>query len=296
MVDLASDDRIEPLDRSAPREQNPATRRVVRAAIAAVLVSVSVFFLFQVGAIWREFRMLRFEVREAQQHAVVGYRNIAPVSSFAASPQQWYRIDGGHLLLWSGWEKVDGSHRWLRFPSGEIDPTRLARPTAVFVAPPIDYPLVQVGRGDIWERVPSDSVVVGSTIHGQKCAYPVAVLGKVMVINDLVDDHPYLVVLNPFATQALAFSIFEAELDGHRITMAPTSYFLDRKPVLFDRGTQSLWVERDGFLTAIAGKHNRKHLNGHSHPTPVAWGEWLAMNSDSRLLVGADRSRAIPTE
>jgi hypothetical protein len=78
--------------------------------------------------------------------------------------------------------------------------------------------------------------------------------------------------------------------------MAPTGYFQDGKPVLFDRGTESLWVERDGFLTAIAGKHNRKHLNGHSHPKPVAWSQWVSVNSESRLLVGADRSRAIPVE
>jgi len=296
MGESASDDGIEPLNRLHDREPAPANHWALRAGIAAVLIVVSVYVLFQVSTLWQEFRMLRREVRQAQQHAVVGFLNIAPVSSFASGPADWYRVDGGQLLLWSGWEKVDGQHRWLRFAHGEIDPTRLARPTAVFVSQTIDYPLVETGSGAIWQRMPADAVVVGSTLQGQKCAYPVAVLGKVMVINDLVDDHPYLVVLNPFATPALAFSIFEAELEGHRVTMAPTSYFLDRKPVLVDRGTESLWVERDGFLTAIAGKHNRKHLNGHSHPTPVPWSEWVAMNSECRLVVGADRSRAIPTE
>jgi hypothetical protein len=240
--------------------------------------------------------MLGREVQEAQGHAVIGYRNIAPVSSFAPVPAVWHRTDGGQLVLWSGWEKVDGQHRWLRFASGEIDPTRLARPPAVFVSQTIDYPLVESGSGAIWDRIPPREAIVGSTIAGRKCAYPVAVLGKVLVINDIVDDRPYVVVLNPLATPALAYSIFETELDGHRVTMGWTSYFMDRKPVLIDRGTESLWMERDGFLTAVAGKHSGKHLNGHSHPVPVAWSEWLAMNSNSRLVVGADRSRGVPTE
>ena len=45
--------------------------------------------------------------------------------------------------------------------------------------------------------------------------------------------------------------------DGHRVTMAATGYFHDGKPLLYDRGTRSLWVEDKDSLTAIAGKHKR---------------------------------------
>ncbi len=292
MADLASDDPIQPSN----RVHTPTNRLMVQVGSAAVLVAAGVYLLSQLGTLWQEFGMLRQEVQESQQHGVVGFLNIAPISGFAEGPKEWYRVDGSQLLLWSGWENANGENRWFRFAPGELDPTRLARPTASYVSQAIDYPLVENGRGAIWQRIPANSVVVGSTLGQQKCVYPVAVLGKVMVINDIVGDHPYLIVVNPFTTPALAYSIFDSTLEGRRVTMAPTGYFQDGKPVLYDRGTESLWVERDGFLTAIAGKHNRKHLNGHSHPKPVAWSQWVSVNSESRLLVGADRSRAIPVE
>jgi Protein of unknown function (DUF3179) len=297
MAESASENSIQSANQGAARPATAADKLVVKVGVAAVVVAVGVYLLAQVSALWNEFGLLQREVRESQKRGVVGYLNIAPISSFAEGPKDWYRSDGRQLLLWSGWEQANGQQRWLRFAHGEIDPTRFVRPTAVFVSQAIDYPLVETGRGAIWERIPADSKVVGSTLEGQKCAYPVAVLGKVMVINDVVGERPYLVVLNPFAAApALSFSIFEAELEGHRVTMNPTSYFQDRKPVLYDRGTESLWVERDGFLTAFAGKHSGKHLNGHSHPTPIAWSEWVSQNSQSRLVVGADRTRGIPTE
>ena len=74
------------------------------------------------------------------------------------------------------------------------------------------------------------------------------------------------------------------------MTLAPTGYFQDGKPVLFDRGTESLWVEMHDGLTAMAGKHYRKRLMRVAIPPPVTWSTWVSQNPESRLLVGADRS------
>ncbi len=93
----------------------------------------------------------------------------------------------------------------------------------------IDYPVVESSGGAIWQRIPPDSAVVGHKLGGLACAYPVRVLGKVQVINDIVEDHPFLIVANLFASGNEAFSIFEAELEGHRVTMAATRLFLRRQ-------------------------------------------------------------------
>src|ERR1017187_6386629 len=241
------------------REPRPApagggsSKFFVRVVRVAGLLTLSVFLLVQAGKLWQEWAMLQEAVHGSRQSAVVGYLNITPIASFVEGPQDWYRDDGKEALLWSGWDQDVG--HWFRFAHGEIDPSRLSRPTGEYIVRAIDFPLVEIGGGAIWQRVPPESVVVGHTIENRKCVYPVAILGKVLVINDLVDEHPYLVVVNPFFRPVVAYSIYEASLDGHRVTLAPTGYFQDRKPVLFDRGTESLWLDMHDGLTAVPGKN-----------------------------------------
>jgi hypothetical protein len=105
-----------------------------------------------------------------------------------------------------------------------------------------------------------------------------------------------LIVVNLFAPPQEAFSVFEAELDGRRLIMATTGYFQDGKPLLFDRGTESLWLEDKTALRAVTGKLKNKPLPRVARLVPVTWSAWLSQNGQSRLLVGADRSRGIPTE
>jgi uncharacterized protein DUF3179 len=282
---------------SAPRpapEGGRSNHSIVMVIKVAGLLLVSVLLVTQAGKLWQEWTMLQGAVHGSRQSAVAGYLNIAPTASFIEGPKDWYRDDGKQTLLWSGWEH-DVSH-WFRFAHGEIDPSRLSRPTGEYIVQPIDFPIVEIGGGTIWQRVPPESVVVGHTIENRKCAYPVAILGKVLVINDLVDQRPYLVVVNPLLLPRVAFAIYEASLDGHRVTLAHTGYFQDGKPVLFDRGTESLWVDMHDGLTAIAGKHARKRLVKVALPSPVSWSTWRSRNPQSRLLVGADRSRGVPSE
>lgn len=251
------------------------------------------YVFMQGGKLWREWNTLRAELFEAEQHGIVGYLNIAPVSKFVEWPKDWYRVDGKKFLLWSTWEKR-AEARWFQFAQGEIDPARLQRPTYEYIVETIDFPLVETPGGKIWRKIPSESPVVGVKFEKRPCVYPVAVLLKVLVINDVVDDHPYLVVLNPLAHPTVAFSVYDAMLDGQRVTLAPTGYFQDAKPVLFDRGSESFWVEMHDGLTSMAGKHYKKKLTRVAIPPPVPWRSWVSENPESRLLVGANRSMGIP--
>jgi len=279
----------------APPSSTPPSRVLPRGITLAAIVVVSLFLQAEARNLWRECVMLQDEVRESQQHAVVGYLNIAPIATCAEPPANWYRNEGKQALLWSGWQQGAG-HRWFRFQQGELDPARFYRPTSLIISRPIDFPLVESRGGQIWRRIPSEALVVGHTLRGVKCVYPSLVLGKVQVINDIVGGHPFLVMVNLLATEQEAFSVFDAAQDGHRLTMATTGYFRDGKPLLVDRGTESLWLEEKDALRAIAGKLKNTPLPRIARLAPVTWSSWLARNPDSRLLVGADRSNAIPNE
>src|SRR5262249_48793455 len=154
----------------------------------------------------------------------------------------WFRTQGDETLLWSGWQ-IGVGHRWFRFKRGDIDQARISRPASELISRPIDYPLIEGMGGEIWQRIPHEAVGVGHTLDGQPCAYPVAILQKVQVINDVVQGRSVVLVANLLAPPQSAVSVFNADLDGHRLTMAVTGYFHDARPLLFDRGTESLWVE-----------------------------------------------------
>ena len=200
----------------------------------------------------------------AQPHAVVGYLNIAPVARFDEGPKDWYKVEGDQSYLWFGWDK-ESDHRWFRFAAGEIDPRRLYRPTSEFISQAIDFPLVETSGGTIWQRMPSESPVVGCKIEKQLCVYPVAILGKVIVINDIVDKHPYMVVVNPFARPVVAFSIYDAparRAPGHA---GPHRLFSDGKPILFDRGTESLWIDDARWLDRDGRQAFQEATDAHRH-------------------------------
>lgn len=274
----------------------PATRVLTVALTLLAIVVLAGFVAVEGVAFYRELRLLQVEVGDARQSAVVGYQNIAPITSFARAPEEWHRDDGDSILLWSRWQDGVG-HKWFRFVQGQLDIERMVRPTPEYICRAIDYPMVETNGGAIWQRIPPEAPVVGHTLEGQPCAYPIAVLGKVQVINDIVREHPFLVVVNLFPTVKRSVSIFDASRrDGRRLTMAPSGYFHDRKPVLYDRGTESFWVEDADCLKAIAGAHRGESYTRVAYLQPVTWGSWLSQNRDSRLLVGADRSQGVPAE
>jgi len=277
---------------AAPRSFRPVITRVITVG-ALIGVMAAVVYIGQV--LWNEWNQLQGDLGNARGSELIGYQGIAPIASYAEGPREWYQENGDQSLLWAGWEDGVG-HRWFHFAVGDIDRSRLNRPKTQFVSRPIDYPLVESDGGEIWKRIPMESTVVGHTLSGVTCVYPVTILGKVQTINDLVEDHPYLIAINLFAPPNDSVSIFDAAQDGHRLTMAASGYFFDGLPLYYDRGTESLWIENDNGLRSVAGKYRGKQLLRIAHPAPVSWKSWLAQNQRSRLVVGADRTRGIPKE
>jgi len=151
-----------------------------------------------------------------------------------------------------------------------------------------------VGGGVRWKRLIDETPVIGVTFNDIPTVYPLKVLEKVEVVNDLVGERPLLVVFTPFIPTEQAVGLFDPVVDGQRITMGSSGYFLDRKPVLYDRGSESFWVVKADGVVSLAGKYKGKVLKQIQHMVPVLWGEWSSQHPKSRLVIGADRSKPRP--
>ena len=101
-------------------------------------------------------------------------------------------------------------------------------------------------------------------------------------------------VTSPYNRDEERTVVYDPILDGHRITLGHSGYFHAGQPLLYDRGTESLWVNSGETLTAIAGKLKGQMLTRVTRLTPTAWADWRSRHPSSRLVVGDDRSRAMP--
>jgi hypothetical protein len=295
MTEVCSSEANSNREPAVPSPLTAAKRIMPRGLTLAAIILVSVYLQAEARNLWREWVMFQEEVHESQRNAFVGYIDIAPDNNCAKPPPTWLRNEGEQSLLWSGWRHGVG-HQWFRFQRGEIDPARLSAPRGELISRAIDYPLVETRGGRIWQRIPSEALVVGHTLEGQHCIYPLLILEKVQVINDIIGGRPYLIVANLLAPEHRAITVFKADLDGRRVTMAASGYFQDGKPLLVDRGTESLWLEQNKSLRAVAGKLRNTPLQRMGSLIPVTWSSWLSRNRQGRLLVGADRSHGIPKE
>jgi hypothetical protein len=205
----------------------------------------------------------------------------------------WFRAEGDQVRLWGGWHGAAG-HHWFLAAAGDLDRARIAGPFGKDTIRAIDHPVVEQGGGLYWSRIPDDAVVVGSRLAGVDTAYPMTVLEKVLVVNDLVNEQPFLVITLPQVRGVERTVAYDPVFDGQRLTLGLSGYFQDGKPVLYDRGTESLWLGEPEGLLAITGKHKGHRLPRVLALVPATWSDWRSRHPASRLVVGADRSKDMP--
>jgi len=275
-----------------PLRAPPATTKPTLLVLLALMILLG-FVAVQGHTLWLEWASLRAENTRARDSIVVGYYNINPNPSYAQKPEPWFHDEGPNTLLWSGWKHGVG-HGWFRVGRGEVDRERLSLPMGRDVVQAIDYPIVEVNGGKIWGRIPGESSVVGQELGGVASVYPLQVLDKVQIVNDQVEGRAFLVVCNPKIARTQAVAIYDPVMDGHRLTMGMSGYDHDDRPLLYDRGTESLWVQEGDVLNAIAGAHRGARLRKIGQPSPTSWVDWCSHHPKSRLVVGADRSRTRP--
>ena len=284
----------QPTDSAPPTAiSNPPTtatprRTRLRGPLLVVLAGLVVLIGALAQAVWGEWNKLQAELAHARATTVVGYPGIQPRFSFADKPSDWYRLESDHILLWSGWTHGQG-HSWFRVTPGDIDRETISTPLGRDIQRPIDHPLVENDGGEIWGRVPDEAVVVGDRLGGVATAYPLIVLDKVAIVNDQIEGSAFLVSFNPAAPPEEQVIVYEPIVAGRRVTMGPSGYSEQAHPVLYDRGTESLWVHRNGALLAISGSHKGSRLREVARPKRVSFLDWKSRNPSGRLVVGADR-------
>jgi len=285
-----------PPDAASSPPPVPASRARSAPPTVLVLLAIAVLVAFvavQGRSLWDEWGRLKRDLTRVRQSAVVGYHNINPNPSYAQKPADWFHDEGEYTLLWSGWKHGHG-HRWFRVGRGDVDRGRISAPVGRDVIPAIDYPMVETDGGDSWGRIPPEAPVIGQELGGVHSVYPLQVLDKVEVVNDEVEGRPFLVVYNPLIVRERSVMVYEPMVEGHRVTMGLSGYFLDSQPMLYDRGTESLWVHEGEGLRAIAGTHKGRELRRIGQPSPISWSDWRSRHPRSRLVVGADRTRDRP--
>jgi hypothetical protein len=247
---------------------------------------------FELRSLWREWDWLRAEWSWVRRTGVIGYPNISPSISYALPPENWLYHEGDFTYLWGGWDSHQG-HRWFRVGSGDLNEAAISQPMGRDVFRAIDAPLTEAEGGPIWGRIPSEAPVVGLDLAGVATVYPLLVLDRVQVVNDLIAGRPILVTYNPYAPPESSVKVYEALLDGRRVTMGTSGYYLAGVHLLYDRGSESLWKDQGDVLQAIAGPRKGQALHQLARPVLVSWGDWRWRNPKSRLLIGADRSRPV---
>ena len=259
--------------------------------ICLTIVPLIAFIGQSSRTLWGEWGGLRSDQTAERSSAVVGYRNINPNPSFAARPANWWHDEGDRTLLWAGWHK--GENRWYRFERGDLDDLKLSFPLGRDMIRVIDRPLFEREGGDIWGRVPDDALVANFVVGDRPTAYPLRVLDKVEVVNDRAGDQPILIAYTPVVHDV---SLYEASLEGRRITLGHSGFFIKHEPVLYDRSSQSFWMGRPEGMTAVAGPRKGAKLKRIARTSLVVWSSWRADHPDGQLLIGADRSGPAPTE
>jgi hypothetical protein len=253
---------------------------------------LSGFVLFSAPALWSEFQGLRRDWEVSRLGVPLAFVDISPNPSYAEPPAQWTRQEGDSLLLWAGWKHNIG-HGWFKVGTGDLDVAHLHLPMGRDVVRAIDRPIVEVGEGEHWENMQPETPVVGVKTAGVVTAYPLLLLEKVEVVNDTVGDQAVLVVFTPFVPRDEAVDVFDPTHDGRRLTFGSSGHFHgpQRRPLLYDRQTESLWAVDDDGIGCVGGACKGARLRRLDHPKPTDWGTWSARHAGARLIVGADRPR-----
>lgn len=288
MTDQPEHDRANrPISNANSNAQGAAP--ITRMGSWGALIALTGILSYEVPTLYQEFHGLQREEAIARDGTIIGWVDIHPVKSEANHPEPFFEHDDDGLRLWCGWSPVANRHRWFRVPEGQIDPRRLTLLFDRDTIRPIDRVLLESRGGEHWKILPDAVTVIGLGSNSDRRAYPSPLLAKVEVVHDVIDDRPFLLVYTPFETESRTYRIYDPILEGRKISFGVSGYFHDRRPILFDRDTESLWIARDDRLESIAGERRGKALPLISRPTTVPWGEWSSSNPGGRLVVGAIR-------
>lgn len=152
--------------------------------------------------------------------------------------------------------------------------------------PPINSPEF-ISPGKISHFLADDEIVIGLDYKASQKAYPVKIMRWHQVVNDSVNEEPFIIAYDPLSNMAMAYSrvVLEKTLD-----FKASDKIYNSNPILTDKITKTLWSQYTG--EAIAGRLAGQKLKAlQLHMT--TWGEWQAQHPDTMVLsekIGMNRN------
>jgi hypothetical protein len=120
--------------------------------------------------------------------------------------------------------------------------------------------------------------VLGVSVGETARVYPVHIMDYHQVVNDELGGTPVLVTYDPLAGVPRAF---DARVDGRRLEFGVSGLLYNHNFLLYDRETESLWLQFTG--EALAGPLAGKRLQ----PLPIRQerlSTWLSRHPTARVL------------
>ncbi len=122
--------------------------------------------------------------------------------------------------------------------------------------------------------------VIGVVLNSQAHAYPIKILDRHEIVNDVIGKIPIAVTYCPLCGSALAFN---RTIEGRTYTFGVSGYLYQSDLLMWDRETESFWSQITG--TAVVGPMTDARLEM-IVASVTTWGRWRAEHADSKVLVG----------
>jgi len=121
-------------------------------------------------------------------------------------------------------------------------------------------------------------VILGFELEGEAFAYPRYILNWHELINDQVNDTPFLISYCPLCGTGMAFS---SSIDGKHLTFGVSGLLFNSDILFFDRESESLWSQLE--RKAISGKLVGTELE-QLYLEHTTWANWKAQYPQTKVL------------
>ncbi|WP_435007172.1 DUF3179 domain-containing (seleno)protein [Tundrisphaera lichenicola] len=285
---------------SAAEPNRKASRSLIRWGPALAILAIGLTALLFFGQrLWTQVQGY-LESRQAAEDSVpVGYLGVHLRRSYHDRPAVFLSEADGRKRLWAA-KGEDGKAIYYDVTDATIRVESLSGGFGRDSNPGIDYPIFEGIDSERSARLRDNQEFYGLTFEDGPRAYPAELLKKIEVVDDLDGSTPFAIV---YDRSLGAAKFYERTLGGREVTFGTTGYAYGTnsdpslgKPLLYDRRTKSLWLPEADGLVCVSGELKGTKLGLFRELEATTWSSWKTSHPQTRILVGSDRTRPIPSE
>lgn len=142
---------------------------------------------------------------------------------------------------------------------------------------PIDDPRFVTAEEAEPEMLPTE-FVIGLDVGGETKAYPVNVLSRHEIVNDEIGGTPVAVTFCPLCYTGV---VFDRRVEEEELTFGVSGQLIMNNLVMWDRQTESLWLQITG--EGIKGANRGQTLARVAH-TQTTWEAWRDSHPETLVL------------